>query len=348
MELPSLGFPPELIAVLAISVIGSVALDLWGHRKSTEISVKDAALWSGFWVGLAMLFYGYIKIAYGAEYASLFLSGYALEKTLSIDNLMVFVAVFGAFGIKESVLKHRILYWGIIGAIVFRAIFIGAGSALYAMGHWVEILFALFILYAAYVMVFREEKEEESVDYDNHMAVKFVRKFMPVIPMLHCKNLFVNAETVEQLKKEHPDNASLQGIKAAKWYATPAFLCLMVIELSDIGFSFDSVPAIIAVTEEPILVYSAVIFAILGLRNLFFMLEAAVSKLCKLESWVGIILVFISAKLMISGINKTFGTDLPKIDHSLSLYVVLGCIALGIAHSFIADKYSKKEEKVDA
>ncbi|EPP19729.1 Integral membrane protein TerC [Vibrio fluvialis PG41] len=344
MELAPLGFPLELITVLGIAVIASVALDLWGHRNSTEISVKDAGIWSVFWVGLALAFYGFLYVEYGKDYASLFLSGYALEKTLSVDNLMVFVAVFSAFGIKDSVLKHRILYWGIIGALVFRAIFIAAGSMLYSMGNWVELVFAAFILYAAYVMVFRDE-DDEDIDYEQHKAVRLVKKFFPVIPMLHGKSLFVNHETFEKLKETNP---SLSGIKKAAYYATPAFLCLTVIELTDVAFSFDSVPAIIAITEDPILVYSAVIFAILGLRNLFFLLQAAVDKLSKLEAWVGLILLFIAAKLIISGLNKTFGLEIPKIDHSLSLYVVIGCIVCGIVHSLIADKLQKKEESAEA
>ena len=340
MELAPLGFPIAMVAALAVIVFVSVAMDLWSHRNSTEISLKDAAGWSVFWIGLAVCWYFYIKVCYGPEYASMFMSGYALEKTLSIDNLMVFIAIFSSFGIKSGILQHRILYWGIIGALVFRGIFVAAGTALFAVGSWVELLFAALVIYSAYLM-FKGGDDDDEVDYTQHPAVRFVQKFIPVVPKLHNNDLLVCDATVEEMKKE---DTTLSVVRKAAYYATPAFLCLVCIELSDIMFSFDSVPAIIAVTQEPILVYSAVIFAILGLRNLYFMLAVATKYLCHLEKWVGVVLVFIGIKLGMTGANKVFELDLPHIDHSTSLYVVLACITAGIIHSIVLPEKDENED----
>ncbi|MGD1524603.1 TerC/Alx family metal homeostasis membrane protein [Vibrio owensii] len=341
MELAPLGFPIGMVIALAVIVFASVAMDLWSHRNSTEISLKDAAGWSVFWIALAIGWYFYIKVVYGAEYASMFMSGYALEKTLSVDNLMVFIAIFSSFGIRSGILQHRILYWGIIGALVFRGIFVAAGTALFAVGSWVELLFAALVIYSAYLM-FKGGDDDEEVDYTQHPAVRFVQKFIPVVPQLHKNDLLVCNNTVEEMKKENP---SLSVVKKAAYYATPAFLCLVCIELSDIMFSFDSVPAIIAVTQEPILVYSAVIFAILGLRNLYFMLAVATKYLCHLEKWVGVVLVFIGIKLGMAGASKVFGLDLPHIDHTTSLYVVLACIAAGIIHSIVSPEDDEDDQE---
>ncbi|MEZ8293431.1 TerC/Alx family metal homeostasis membrane protein [Vibrio splendidus] len=342
--LPSLGYPAELITVLLVAVLSSVFLDLWVHRKSTDIILKDALGWSVFWVALALAFSAYLGTRYGEGYASMFLSGYALEKTLSVDNLMVFVAVFSAFGIKNKCLEHRILYWGILGALVFRALFISAGTWLYSFGAWVELLFAGFLFYTAYLM-FKGQDDDDDVDYASHWSVRWAKKVFPVVPALHGKDLIVGRKTVEQMQNDDP---SLASLPKAAFYLTPAFLCLVVIEVTDIMFSFDSVPAIIAITQDPILVYSAVIFAILGLRNLYFLLAIAVQHLGKLEMWVGVILAYIGYKLSVKPINEfvaflheqydTMMFTLPKPDHDASLYVVLACITLGVVHSVIDAK----------
>ncbi len=334
-----LGFPIETILIL-LGVVGvSVFADLFAHRNKTEVSLLDAASWSVFWVVLAVGFYFYLQVRFGDEYASLFMAGYALEKSLSIDNMMVFVAIFASFGIK-GILQHRILYFGIIGALLFRAIFIAAGTSLFGLAPWVELVFALIVAWTAYVM-FKGTDEEEHEDYSDHWSVRMTKKVFPVFPRLHGKKFFVRQKEVERLQSE---DSTLSVTKKGAFFATPMFLCLIAIEISDIVFSFDSVPAIIAVTREPLLIYAAVIFAILGLRNLYFMLVVAAKYLCHLEKAVALILVFVAVKLGASSVEKTFGIHTFEIDPSQSLWVVLGLLATGILASLI---WPEKEDDVD-
>lgn len=318
------GFPAEAVTILAIAVIASVWLDLFAHRNSEEVSFTNAAGWSVFWILLALAFYGYLHVRFTPEAASLFLSGYVLEKALSIDNMMVFVAIFASFGIK-GILQHRILYYGIAGALLFRAIFVAAGTALFGLSHWIELLFAAIVLWTGIKMFSGVSDEDVEEDYSNHWSVKLTRRFIPVMPRIIGKNFLVGHDKAKEVADEH----GLQIPHKAKFYATPLFLCLICIEISDIIFSFDSVPAIIAVTKEPFLVYSAVIFAILGLRNLYFMLAAAAKYLIHLEKAVALVLIFIAIKLG----SSAFGFF--HIHHEVSLIVVLSLILGGVFASLI-------------
>lgn len=325
-----LGFPLEAIIVLLTVVGVSVWLDLFSHKNSTEITFLDAASWSVFWVALAVGFYFYLKYRYGAEYASLFMAGYALEKSLSIDNLMVFIAIFASFGIK-GIMQHRILYYGIIGALLFRAIFVGVGTSVFGIASWVELIFAAIVIWSAWAML-KGSDDDDIEDFSDHWSVRFVKRFMPVFPRMYGQRFIVtDAEVREEEAKDSTIHVAARGLR----YVTPAFLCLICIEVSDIIFSFDSVPAIIAVTQEPLLVYAAVIFAILGLRNLYFLLAVAARYLCHLEKAVAAILVFIGIKLGASAIEKTWGIETFHVSHNVSLYVVLGFIAAGIVASLI-------------
>ncbi|MBU2712498.1 TerC/Alx family metal homeostasis membrane protein [Zooshikella harenae] len=330
----SFGFPLEAVIVLFVVVIASVWCDLFSHRNSTEIKFKDALVWSVFWVSLAIAFYAYLYLRYDAKWADLFLTGYVLEKTLSIDNMMVFIAIFASFGIKGA-LQHRVLYYGIIGALLFRAIFISVGTSLFGLSVWVEFIFGLIVAWTA-VLMLKGGGDDEVEDYSNHWSVRWTKKVVPVLPRLNGNQFFVKHANVEKLKAA---DSGLQVVGKAAFYATPLFLCLMCIEISDIVFSFDSVPAIIAVTEEPFLVYAAVIFAILGLRNLYFMLAVAAKYLCHLEKAVAIVLFFIAFKLCAQAAEHVWGVGL-NISHSMSLFVVLGTIALGVLASIV---FPKKE-----
>ncbi len=337
----SFGFPLEAMIVLFSVVTVSVWMDLMSHRNKTEVSFKDAAGWSVFWIGLAVAFYYYLKVRFGAEYASLFMAGYALEKSLSVDNMMVFVAIFASFGIK-GILQHRILYYGIIGALLFRALFVGVGTAVFGIAPWVELIFAAIVAWSAWALL-KGSGDSEVEDYSDHWSVRMTKKLFPVIPRLVGKSFFVGRNKVDEIKAK---DSTLSVARKGAIYVTPAFLCLMCIEVSDIVFSFDSVPAIIAVTQEPMLVYAAVIFAILGLRNLYFMLAVAAKYLCHLEKAVAFVLVFVAVKLSASAIEKTFGVDTFHIPHEVSLYVVLGLIGLGVVASILFPK--KDDEAVRA
>ena len=336
----AIGFPIDTVLVLLGVVTVSVTLDLVAHRNSEDVSFKDAAGWSIFWIVLAVGFYFYLKVRFNDEYASLFLAGYALEKSLSIDNMMVFVAIFASFSIK-GILQHRILYYGILGALVFRALFVGFGTALFGLASWVELIFALIVLWSAWALI-KGGDGDEIEDYSDHWSVRWTKRIMPVVPRLVGKSLFVGRATVDRLQAS---DATLDVARKGALYATPAFLCLICIEISDIVFSFDSVPAIIAVTQEPLLVYAAVIFAILGLRNLYFMLAVAAKYLCHLDKAVALVLVFVAIKLGASAIEKTWGIETIHFHHNVSLWIVLGLIGLGVVASLIFPEKDNSEEK---
>lgn len=332
----SFGFPLEAVVVLFSAVTVSVWMDLAAHRDKAEVTLRGATAWSVFWVALAVAFYFYLDMRYGGEWASLFLAGYALEKSLSVDNMMVFVAIFASFGIK-GILQHRILYYGIIGALVFRALFVGLGTTLFGLAAWVELIFAFIVAWSAWAL-FAGSDDKDIEDYSDHWSVRLTKRILPVVPRLVGKRLFVGHRSLEALKRE---DSTLVVTRKGVIYATPAFLCLITIEVSDIVFSFDSVPAIIAITREPFLVYAAVIFAILGLRNLYFMLAGAAKYLCHLEKAVALVLVFVAVKLGASAVEKTFGIETFHVPHDVSLWIVLGFLGGGVAASLI---WPKKED----
>ena len=328
------GFPLEVIIVFFSAILFSVYVDLISHRQSKEITVKNAALWSIFWISLALAFYVYLYFRFEPEWADLYLSGYVLEKSLSIDNLMVFVAIFASFGIKDH-LQHRILYWGILGALIFRAIFVVIGTGLFAASPWVGFIFAAFVLWSGWKMLRSgDDSEEEIKDYTHHWSVRLVGKMMPVFPKLVQEKFFVKHN---ELNADQIVSVTRQGFR----YATPAFLCLMAIETSDVAFAFDSVPAVIAVTQEPLLVYASMIFAILGLRSLYFILAALTKYLVHLEKAVIALLFFIGIKMGIQSWNHAvFDTGI-HISANVSLYIVLGVLFIGVITSFI---FPEKEE----
>lgn len=288
-----------LIALVGV-LIFSLYTDFVGHKDGHTMGVKEATGWSVFYVAISALFGGAIYFYYGAEPAQLYATGYVLEKALSVDNLMVFTAVFSAFGIRCQSIQHKILLWGIAGAIFFRGIFTYVGTDLLAL-HWsIQVLFGVIILYTAYAML---TGDDEEVDYENHWAAKSIAKVVPV-----------NFSEKSNFFTRHPVTGKLS--------VTAVFLCMVVIEFTDVMFAFDSVPAVISVTQEPALVYSAMVMAILGLRSLYFVLQALLEKLPNLEKAVMVVLVFVGGKL----IAGAFGYHL---DPMVSLAIVVGLLSLG-------------------
>ncbi|MDR2208680.1 MAG: TerC family protein [Azoarcus sp.] len=332
-----IGFPPETIIIFFAVIVVSVYFDLVAHRNSTEISVSDAAKWSVFWIILALLFYVYLWQHHGKEPADLYLTGYVLEKSLSVDNLIVFMAIFSSFGIK-GVLQHRILYWGIIGALVFRAIFVAIGASLFHASPYVGFLFAAFVIWSAVKMLQSGGDDDEIEDYSNHWSVRLTQKMMPIYTRLHFHRFIISHDEV--IAQNALSAITRSGIR----YATPALLCLMAIETSDIAFAFDSVPAVIAVTQDPLLVYAAMIFAILGLRSLYFVLAALTKYLIYLEKAVICLLFFIGAKMALQAWCHVAETKFP-LSPTVSLYIVLGILALGVLASLIFPE--KKEALSD-
>lgn len=295
------------IIVFCAVVVFLLWFDLHQHGKSGVITTKSAVSWSLFYIAISFVFAGYIYFRMGADSAILYLTGYGLEKVLAIDNLIVFAAIFSYFGIKDEN-KHRILYMGVIGAIVLRLIFVAVGVSLaHAIGAKVEIVFAIIILYTAWLMC--SSKEDGAVDYENTWYIRYTKKWLPVTHETNGSAFFISGK------------------------ATPLLFALIAIEFSDIMFAFDSVPAIIAVTKEPFLIYSSIIFAILGLRSMFFVLSALTKELEYLETAVIVVLVFIAGKLSLHAIT---GIDISPI---INLTIVLAILLSGAILSKLRISY---------
>ncbi|MBT1868411.1 tellurium resistance membrane protein TerC [Enterobacter mori] len=339
-----IGFPTETVIVFIALSVGAIFIDLFMHRDDKSISLKSAALWSLFWVVVAMAFAGFLYIHHGAEVASLFVTGYALEKVLSVDNLFVMMAIFSWFAVPDRY-RHRVLYWGIIGAIVFRGIFVAIGTSLLSLGPYVEVVFAIIVAWTAVMMLKSADDDDEIEDYSQHLAYRMVTRFFPVWPKLKGHAFLLNQKEVDaELTKPENSDVSIGRGKKAALYATPLFLCVAVVELSDVMFAFDSVPAIIAVSREPLIVYSAMMFAILGLRTLYFVLEALKQYLVHLEKAVIVLLFFIAAKLGLNATDHIWHHGY-SITATTSLYVVLSVLALGIVASVTFPVKPESEEK---
>ncbi|MGL5565087.1 MAG: TerC/Alx family metal homeostasis membrane protein [Plesiomonas sp.] len=291
--------PSFIYWALGATLLVSLYLDFVGH-KGKEMTLNSAINWSAFFVGVGIMFGGFIHVFYGSDFASKYFAGYLLEKALSVDNLLVFTAIFTSFGITCKKLQHKILLWGIAGAILFRGLFVAAGTQLMQL-HWsVMVVFAAIIVWSATKMLTGSDDDE--VDYTQHKAVKVANRLFKVTPTLMGDKFF------------HKDSKG--------FWITPALICLFVVELSDVMFAFDSVPAIFAVTTESVLVYSSMILAICGLRSMYFVLKELLEKLPNLEKAVIGLLYLVAAKL----VGAAFGFH---IDPVLSLSVVVGILALG-------------------
>ncbi|WP_258086487.1 TerC/Alx family metal homeostasis membrane protein [Xenorhabdus bovienii] len=335
-----IGFPMETVAVFIILSVGALFLDLFMHRHDKPISLRSAALWSVFWIAIAFVFAGFLFVHHGAETASLFVTGYALEKVLSVDNLFVIMAIFSWFAVPDRY-RHRVLYWGIIGAIVFRGIFVAIGTSLLMLGPWVEMVFAIIVGWTAVMMLKSGDDSDGIEDYSQHLAYRLVKRFFPIWPKLLGHAFMLNQKEVNaELAK--PENADVKVGRTGKaaLYATPLMLCLAVVELSDVMFAFDSVPAVIAVSREPLIVYSAMMFAILGLRTLYFVLEALKKYLVHLEKAVIVLLFFIAIKLGLNASEHMFHHGY-SISATTSLFVVIGVLTVGIITSLL---FPQKEE----
>jgi tellurite resistance protein TerC len=337
------GFPLETVAIFVVVVIFSVWLDLRMHKDSEDISIPNAVAWSLFWIFLAIAFFFYLKVHHGDEFADLFLAGYILEKSLSVDNLMVFVAIFASFGIKGA-LQHRVLYFGILGAVVFRMLFIAFGTTLFGMSTWIEFVFAAIVAWTGWKMLSGIGEDKDIEDYSDHWSVRLTQKLVPIFPRLHGHHFVVSHGHVKTVVEQ---DSSLTVTREATVYATPMLLCLVCIEVSDIIFAFDSVPAIIAITREPFLVYSAVIFAILGLRSLYFVLAAAQKYLVHLDKAVAALLFFIAFKLALQASNHMFGWPGFSISANMSLMIILGTLAVGIIASLLFPGKEEVEEAIE-
>lgn len=333
MEQTSLGFPPLTVTVFIVLAVSALAIDLIAHRKDKPVSLKNASIWCLFWLSIGLGFGGFLYVQHGADIASLYLTGYALEEVLSVDNLFVIMAIFAWFKIPNGY-RHRVLYWGIMGAIVFRGIFVAIGTGLLALGPWVEMLFAVIVFFTAVMMLRSNHDGDEIEDYSRHPANRLVRRFFPVYPKLVGNHFLLSAEEVKADLARPENKDFVFHVKKNVRYATPLFLCVAVVEISDVMFAFDSVPAVIAVSREPLIVYSAMMFAVLGLRTFYFVLEALRNHLVHLEKAVIFLLFFVGFKLALNASEHIWHHGY-EISATLSLGVVLAALAIGILSSFI-------------
>lgn len=298
--------------VFNIFVLGLLALDLGVfHRKDHAVGMKEAAIWTVVWISLALLFNLGIYIYAGSEPALQFLTGYLIEKSLSVDNIFVFVMLFSYFNVPV-IYQHRVLFWGILGALIMRGILIGVGAFLIAQFHWVIYIFGAFLVFTGIRMAMQKE---ENVEVESNGVVKLLRRVMPITQGYHGHDFFVR--------------------NAGRIFATPLFVVLLVVETTDLIFALDSIPAIFAVTTDPFLVYTSNVFAILGLRSLYFLLAEVVTKFRFLKLGLSAILVFVGIKMLI--------VDIYHIPILVSLGVIATTLAISIVASLLLPEAAETE-----
>ena len=262
-------------------VLGMLALDLLVfHRKAHAVSLREAFAWSVVWISLALIFNLGIYFLWGSEKAMEFLAGYLIEKSLSVDNIFVFIMIFSYFAVP-SMYQHRILFWGILGALVMRAIFIAAGAALLSAFHWIIYIFGGFLIITGIKMFFAGD---EKIEPEKNPAVVLLRRWMPITNDYQGQRFFVRID--------------------GRLWATPLFVVLLVIETTDVIFAVDSIPAIFAITLDPFIVYTSNIFAILGLRALYFLLAGILEMFRYLKVGLSFVLCFVGIKMMIVDFYK--------------------------------------------
>jgi tellurite resistance protein TerC len=298
--------PERLILWIAFNVfvLGMLALDLGiFHRKAHAVSIKEASIWSALWILLALVFNLGIYFVWGQEKALEFLTGYVIEKSLSVDNLFVFLMIFQYFG-TPAIYQHRVLFWGIVGALIMRAIFIATGAALLENFHWMIYVFGAFLIITGIKMLQGDAKLEP----DKNPVVRLFQRWVPITNEYQGQQFFVRRE--------------------GKIYATLLMLVLVVVETTDVIFAVDSIPAIFAITMDPFIVYTSNVFAILGLRALYFMLAGVMEMFVYLKVGLSFVLCFVGAKMLLG--------DFYRIPIGISLGVVGGILILSVVVSLLA------------
>src|SRR5688500_161696 len=274
------------------------------HRKSHVIGMREALIWTVIWISMGLLFGAGVFYFKGHEPGMQYLAGYIIEKSLSVDNIFVFVLIFASFRVPAAY-QHRVLFWGILGALIMRGIFIGLGAALIERFHWILYIFVAFLVYTG-IKIFLT-RDNESEDPSDNPIVRFFRKIARITPAYEGNKMFVKRD--------------------GKVWATPLMLVLVVVETSDLIFAVDSIPAIFAVTTDPFIVYTSNVFAILGLRSLYFLLPGSMHKFHYLQVGLAVVLVFVGVKMLVSGVYH-----IPVV---WSLLIICGVLAASIAGSLI-------------
>jgi tellurite resistance protein TerC len=306
-----------LYAAFVAFILAMLAVDLGVFQRNAHaVSMKEAAIWSGVWIGLSFIFAGVVYFWQGSQLALEFLAGYLIEKALSVDNLFVFLLLFGIFAVPRAY-QHRVLFWGVVGALITRGLFILVGSALMARFHWIIYVFGAFLVYTAVKLALGKDTE---IHPQNNPVLRIARRYLPV---------------TEGYEKEH-----FLVRRAGKLWATPLLLVLLVVESTDIVFATDSIPAVFAVSSHPFIVFTSNVFAILGLRALYFLLAGAIEQFHYLKPALSLILGFVGVKMLIS--------EFWKIPIGVSLAVIAGLLTVAIVASLLrARRLSRVETAAD-
>jgi len=299
--------PDHLLAWIGFSafVLAMLALDLGTfHRKSRALSLKEALTWSAVWIGLALAFNTGIYYRHGGEKALQFFTGYLVELSLSVDNLFVFLLVLGYFKVPAQY-RHKVLFWGIIGALIMRAVFIATGITLIAKFHWIIYLFGALLVGSGIKMTLQRDKE---IHPGRNPVLKLFHRFMRVTPECDGGRFFV---------KQH-----------GRILASPLFVVALILESTDLVFAMDSVPAVLAITPDPFIVFTSNVFAILGIRSMFFALEGVMKRFHYLHYGLSAVLVFVGTKMLLAGFYK--------IPTSVSLLLILSILFVYVITSLLS------------
>ncbi|MEU3528454.1 TerC family protein [Streptomyces sp. NPDC038707] len=303
--------PLWLWTVFAAAVVVSLAVDLLAHRHAHVIGFREAAAWSAVWVGLAVAFGVAVFLVVGTTAGVEYTTAWLLEKSLSVDNLFVFALIFGYFKVPRSS-QHRVLFLGVLGALVFRGLFLAAGVAVVSRFTAVLFVFAAVLFYSAYKIL---KEEDDSFDPGRSVAVRLLRRVVPVRDEYAGTRFFVR--------------------EAGRLVATPLLAVVAAIEAADVVFAVDSVPAVLAVSNDAFIVYTSNAFAILGLRALYFMLAGLLDRFHYLGKGLALVLAFIGVKLVLQAAHKTVSRAVPEIPSLLSLAVIAAVLAVSVALSLL-------------
>ena len=334
-----MGLPLWAWIVFYVLVLLMLVADLkmFGRKGQHEVNVKEALQMTAVWIGVSLVFCAGIWLFYPVEpheKAMEFLAGYLIEKSLSMDNLFVFLMLFSFFGIERKY-QHEVLFWGIFGALVLRSFFIFAGAAMVERFEWVLGLFGLFLLYTGGKMFTHDENQQGNPG--NNFIVRLFKRFFPVTDQMFGDKFFIREEGTNKM-----------GVKSVRHLATPLFIALLVIETTDVAFAVDSIPAVFSVSRDPFIVLTSNIFAILGLRALYFALAAISRYFTYLKYGLGIILIFVGLKMLfamneyVNAIGSLIGVtiNMPHIEvpTPISLAVILGILLLSMLASVVVTK----------
>lgn len=298
-------------AALMTAIVAMLAVDLFLHRDNHVIEFKEAAIWSTIWIAAGLGFGLLMWWLYGGEVAGTYYAGYLIEKALSVDNVFVFALIFTYFAVPDRY-QHKVLFWGVIGALLMRLVFIFLGVELLNAFFWTAYLFGAFLIYTSYKMAFRHGEE---MDPERNLLVRLVRRVIPTDPNYHGDRLFVRID--------------------GRRVATLLFVALVAIEASDLIFAIDSVAAVLAITTNTFIVWTANAFAVLGLRSLYFCLSGLLRRFIYLHYGLAFLLFFAGAKLILSE------TPVGKLPIPLTLSVIVGTLTVSVVTSLIATRRSQ-------